>query len=65
LKILGLLEREISKNNCRGIVGGYFNMVENPSYKCFACKRMLSRRERMVYVGGFENNPKRGQTISI
>jgi hypothetical protein len=24
-------------------------MVENPSYKCFACKKMSSRRERTVW----------------
>jgi hypothetical protein len=46
---LGLLEREISKRNCNGIVGGYFNTVENPSYKCFARENMLSRGEIMVW----------------
>jgi hypothetical protein len=46
---LGLLEREISKRNYRRIVGGYFNMVEIPSYKCFACEKILSKGEIMVW----------------
>jgi hypothetical protein len=41
--------KETSKRHCRGIVGGDFNMLENPSYKCFACGRMLLRRKRMVW----------------